>query len=190
MKNKRHSVGTSLLTVIFFGLLLAGAHAQAQQKPDEIKDRLGTYEIFLTTNSENHDSAQILVMRTGKANSHNTFGMAFGTNKGTENTKGDGLVCEQAILLLDRTVLTCTNILRNSQGRAIGEETLVVGVTGSPFCEALRASLLDENKDKIADTSDDNCNEEDGKECICYQLKGRGTVDFGPPSGGSGSGRR
>ena len=187
MKNRKHPIRTSSLLALICGLLLAGAHAQAQV---EIKDRLGSYDVFLTSNAAKHDEAQLLVIRTGKVGPYMTYGLAFGTNKGTGGSKGNGLVCEQAMLLLDRSVLTCTKTFRNPNGLVIGEETLTVGVTGSHYCEALKQSLVpDGEDDKIADTSDTSC-DDSNEQCICYDVRWRGNSPASPPSQGTGSGRR
>jgi hypothetical protein len=185
IKTKRPSAG---LITLLAGWLFMGAAAQAQ----EVKDVLGDYEVFLTNNMAKHEAARILVLRSGKVGSYHTYGLAIVTNTGGGDI-GDGLLCEQATLILDRTAITCTKLFRNPNGLVIGEESLTVAVTGSPYCTALQDTLSVPEKDKIADTSDSNCDKDAGnpnEQCICYDLKARGSTSFGPPSAGSGSGRR
>jgi len=182
-KNRRPIAFASLLA----GLLLVCSQADAQ----EISEVLGDYEVFLTNNAAKHESARLLVLRSAKVGTYETFGLAFVTNNGSGSggQKGDGLVCEEAFLLLDRTVLTCTKAFRNPNGHVIGEETLTVGVTGSAYCAALKQRLPVADQNKIADKTNTSC-DESTEQCVCYDLKSRGNTDFGPPSSGSGSGRR
>lgn len=165
-------------------LFLTGGIAQAQ----EIGDVLGDYEVFLTNNFSKHEVARVAILRTAKEGSYETFGLVFVANRGGSN-KGDGLVCDEAGLILDRTAITCTKLNRNPNGKIIGEETLTVAVVGSAYCDALRDTLDAGDKDKIAAPDNSSCDDADEK-CICYDLKQRGSASVGPPAAGSGSGRR
>jgi hypothetical protein len=185
MKKSKHIL-TGGLTMITW-LFLSGGLAQAQEI--EIKDRLGDYEVFLTNNNSKHEVARVAILRTAKEGAYETFGLVFVANRGGEN-KGDGLVCEEAALILDRTAVTCTKLKRNPNGKITGEETLTVALTGSAYCEALRNALDEGDKDKIADAENESCNDAPDEKCICYDLRQRGSVSVGPPDAGSGSGRR
>ena len=186
MKKISELPGIAAVVIICGCLAIGGNIAQAQT----IEDVLGNYEVFLTNNAALHGESHILILRSGKVGPYPTYGLAFVTNRGGVN-QGDGIVCEEATLILDRTAITCTKLFRNANGLIIGEESLTIAVTESPYCDALRATLPMGDQDKIADTMAEDCDKDvSGEQCICYDLKARGSTNFGPPSPGSGSGRR
>lgn len=177
-------------TMLVFGCLFLVSNGALAQ---DIQEILGDYHVFLS-NADNskHDGARIIIMRTGDGPGVNelaTYGLAFVSNvDAPQNPKGDGLLCDDATLILNDSAMYCTKIVKNPAGRVIFEETYTVGVTGSLYCNALKASLVgDGHEDKIADDDNENCDEEN-EQCVCYDIDHRGKAPFGPPTQGSGSG--
>jgi hypothetical protein len=176
-----------LLVGILFGL---GGVAFAQGKP--IDKILGDYEVIKTTNPNKHLQARIIVMRTSDgpgAGALKTYGLAFVSNRETGPVpKGDGMVCDEAVLIHDDTGITCTKVQRNESGHITFEETLTVGIASSPYCEALKSTLEKKQPGDGAKIVARDANECQNKQCVCYDIHHRPSPQ-GPPTQGSGTGR-
>ena len=185
-KNHRISICLSQILLVVLGCTTINATVLAQ----EIDDAVGDYEIFMTNNAANHEGARLLIMRTarGSGSDPDTYGLAWVSNR--SGGAGNGLACTEALVLPGNKALSCSNEVRNPAGKIIHVESLVVGITGSAYCEAIRNSLPDSQKDNVVDTMDDSCDDSDTEQCICYDIGHRGTNQASPPSQGTGSGRR
>jgi len=204
MKSKKLTPAITGVTVCSIGLILVGGSVCAQ----ELEKAFGAFEVHLSTNEDSHEeAANIFVMLTEKAAdasrsagpNQESYGLAFVINRdatsagndGNSDTRGDGLLCNEAVPLLFNTALTCTVYRRNPVGKIISRETLTVAAIDSPYCDALRSSLETTNEKrgkKIADPGSADCTQG----CICYNLEFDSSrpTPANPPSSGSGSGRR
>jgi hypothetical protein len=164
-------------------LLFAGS-AIAQ----DIDEVLGSYVIFKSNNSANHEDGFITLMRTAEGTGPNpdTLGVSFVSNR--SSGKGNGMTCSEAVILPGNSGLTCTKEVRNPAGKIIHVETLTVAVTGSAYCDALKDTLPGSQKDNVVDETDGDC-DDDNEQCICYDVRWRGNSPASPPSQGTGSGR-
>jgi len=187
--NKMHR-SISLLTqmaVVTIGLFaLQGSAIAADEKISEV---LGDYEIFTSNNAANHEAGRLLIMLTEKGSGADpdTFGLAWVSNK--TGGKGVGLACPEAVLLPGNEGISCSKEVRNPAGKIIFVETLTVAVTGSTYCTAIKNTLPPGQQNKVVDASHADCDEAD-EQCICYDIRHRGNSPAGPPSQGTGSGKR
>lgn len=187
----RKIVKLSLCRLVLVVGTLFGLQGYAFGQGNALDEFLGSYKVIATSNEEKHPGAAIIIMRTSDGSGANlkTYGLAFvSTVAHGANPKGDGMVCDDALLIHEGTAITCTKIERNPAGHVTFEETLTVGRADSLYCDALREGLKKKGHgDKIIPQNDAKCSGEN--KCVCYDINHRGTAGHGPPTQGSGTGR-